>query len=152
MTELRWMDGGAGGLCARLLETVPLWFGMPEANAAYAETADRERNVVAFDGDDAVGILTVVQHSPEAAEVHLMAVRIDLHRRGVGRQMLGAAEANLRAEGFRFLQVKTLSSKSADESYAKTRAFYAAMGFVVLEEMPELWDPSNPAVIMIKAL
>ena len=51
-----------------------------------------------------------------------------------------------------FLQVKTLSDKHPDAGYAKTRAFYLAMGFRLLEEFPDLWGPTNPCWQLMKAL
>jgi len=66
--------------------------------------------------------------------------------------MLGEAVAWLREQGVEYLQVKTLSASAPDEGYAKTRAFYHAMGFRDLEEFPLLWDPSNPALQLIKRL
>jgi hypothetical protein len=61
-------------------------------------------------------------------------------------------EDRLRAEGVEYLQVKTLSASAGDAEYLRTLAFYAALGFRVLEEMPTLWDPSNPAVVLVKRL
>ncbi len=51
-----------------------------------------------------------------------------------------------------YLTVKTLSSTHPDPDYAETRAFYAAMGFVPLMELPDLWDPGNPCLVMLKKL
>lgn len=36
--------------------------------------------------------------------------------------------------------------------YARTRAFYHAMGFVDLECFPTLWDAGNPCLVLVKAL
>lgn len=153
MLTVEKLESGGGHICAAILETVPAWFGIPEANSDYARVAEENVNFVARDeAGRAVGITTVTRFGRYAAEVHLMAVVADMHRRGIGRQMLAAAEEWLRREGVEFLQVKTLSASSADEGYAKTRAFYSAVGFRELEEFPELWDPSNPALQMIKRL
>jgi GNAT superfamily N-acetyltransferase len=146
------MEGGAGEICGRLLALVPEWFGLPEANQRHRAIAETHPNVVAHAGDDPVGLLTLIRHSPHAAEIHLMVVHRAWHRRGIGRRLLAAVEERLRVEGVAFLQVKTLSASCADEGYARTRRFYDAMGFVVLEEMPDLWGPSNPATILIKAI
>lgn len=144
--------GGAGAVCRRILDELPAWFGLPEANAHYVETAEVNWNVVAsVDGVD-VGLTTVVDHSPHSAEIYLMAVLPGLHRRGIGRAMLRRVEAVLAARDVEFLQVKTLSPARPDEGYDKTRAFYLASGFRVLEEFPELWDPSNPALQLIKVI
>ena len=59
-------------------------------------------------------------------------------------------EAWLAERDMEYLQVKTLSPRSADEGYAATRAFYFDCGFRPLEEMPELWGADQPASRMIK--
>ncbi|MEY2470336.1 MAG: hypothetical protein QOF21_3034 [Actinomycetota bacterium] len=147
------MDTGAGAICAEILPTLPTWFGIAEANDAYVKAADANTTFVAFDDSGrAVGLTTITRFGDYSAEVHLMAVLPDLHRSGIGRQMLSAAEEWLRAASVEYLQVKTLSASASDEGYAKTRKFYAAVGFRELEEFPELWDPSNPALQLIKRL
>ncbi|MGH8323679.1 MAG: hypothetical protein ACRETD_07760 [Steroidobacteraceae bacterium] len=42
------------------------------------------------------------------------------------------------------------SSSRPDANYAKTRAFHAAMGFLEIEEFPLLWNPENPAAMLIR--
>ena len=150
--RLRDCDGGAGRICERVLAGLPAWFGIPEANAHYIEKAESDWNVLASVAGEDVGLTTVVLHSPHAAEVYLMAVLPDLHRRGIGTAMLRHVEAQLAGRGVEFLQVKTLSPARPDEGYDRTRAFYLAYGFRVLEEFPELWDPSNPALQLVKAI
>ena len=107
--------------------------------------------VASVDGKD-VGFLTLVRHSPYAAEIYVMGVLPQYHRHGIGRQLLAQAERTLAAEGVEYLQVKTLSANKADEGYKRTRAFYLASGFRPLEELPNLWGAENPAVQMIKVL
>ena len=126
--------------------------GIPEANEDYIETANTHPSVIAaVDGDD-VGITTVKQHSPYAAEVYLMAVKPTHHRQGIGTAMLGHLEARLAVAGVEFLQVKTLSAARRDVGYDATRAFYLARGFRPLEEFPTLWGASNPALQLVKAV
>jgi GNAT superfamily N-acetyltransferase len=107
---------------------------------------DTERN------NFVVGFLTLWHRSPTAAEIYVMAVLPDYHRHGVGRLLQAAAEEYLRAEGVRYLHVKTLSDKHPDEGYKKTRAFYFAMDFTLLEEFPDLWGEHNPCWQLIKTL
>jgi len=148
--DLRDQATGSGPTCRRILDALPEWFGIPEAVDGYVAGADTDASVIAsIDGVD-VGILTVVHHSAYAAEVHLMAVLPEHHRRGVGTSMLRRVEDALAAAGVEFLQVKTLSDKNPDEDYAKTRQFYLAAGFRPLEEFPTLWDPWNPALQLVK--
>lgn len=135
----------------RLLALLPSWFGIPEANAEYVDSARRLPGVVARAADGVIGVLLVDRHFPGSAEVHLMAVDPVWHRRGVGTAMLAGVEAALHADGCRFLQVKTLGASRVDAGYANTRAFYLAAGFEPLEETLELW-PGNPCLILIKAL
>jgi ribosomal protein S18 acetylase RimI-like enzyme len=150
--ELVWFEQGGGATCAELLATVPHWFGITEANERYQRVADRCPTLVAMDNGRAVGFLTVVHHSPHAAELHVLAVRPELHRTGIGRTLVSAAEDRLRSEGVQYVQVKTLSASAGDEPYLRTLAFYTALDFRVLEEMPSLWDAHNPAVLLIKRL
>jgi len=150
--ELTLHQTGSGVVCQAVLAELPQWFGIPEANADYAATADREPTIVASIASKPVGLLTLVRHSDESAEIYLIAVVPGLHRGGIGLAMLERAEAELRGDGVRFLQVKTLAATSDDPNYAKTRQFYVGTGFVELEVFPTLWDPSNPALQMIKHL
>lgn len=148
---------GAGGdeaerACRQILDSLPQWFGIPEANDDYVAMAGRHPTLLASAGTGAVGITTVLHHSPYAAEIYLMAVRPTHHRQGIGRAMLERVETDLAANGVEFLQVKTLSPAHPDAGYALTRAFYLAAGFRPLEEFPTLWDPANPALQMIKSV
>ena len=114
--------------------------------------ADTEPTVVAtLDGRDC-GILTLRVHSPYAAEIVVMGVLPEHHRSGIGKAMLEVADSWLAERDIGFLQVKTLSPRSADTGYAATRAFYFGCGFRPLEEMPELWGADQPALQMIKTV
>lgn len=150
--ELRDQSIGSGSVCRTILGTLPTWFGIQESVEDYVSVADRSPTIIAsIDGED-VGFLTLVHHSAYASEVYAMAVLPDHHRRGIGWTMLKHAEDSLSRVGVEFLQVKTLSAKHPDEGYEKTRAFYLAYGFRPLEEFPNLWDPANPALQLIKVV
>ncbi len=138
----------------RLLRSLPEWFGIEESIREYVEDARHLPTYAVRDpsGGGVVGILLVKRHFPTAAEVHLMAVDRSWHRRGAGHALLRKAEADLRADGVRFLQVKTLSPAREDEYYARTREFYVAEGFTPLEEFPTLWDERNPCLMFVKSL
>jgi GNAT superfamily N-acetyltransferase len=145
-------ESGCGRTCRTILDALPHWFGVPASVADYVAVADRSPSVIASaDGRD-VGIATIVSHSPYAAEVYVMGVLPECHRRGVGRALLRAAEVRLASEGVEYLQVKTRGPSKPDAGYEKTRAFYLAYGFRPLEEFPLLWDADNPALQMIKTV
>ncbi|MDD4337673.1 MAG: GNAT family N-acetyltransferase, partial [Firmicutes bacterium] len=85
-------------------------------------------------------------------EIYVMGILKPYHRRGIGRLLIGEAEKWCRDQGIVFLQVKTLSASHPDAYYAETRAFYRAVGFVELEEFPNLWGTANPCLLMIKKI
>ena len=136
----------------RLLGELPEWFGIPEANAAYVESARVLPSYAACVSEEVVGICMVRHHNPQAAEIDLLAVAPARHRAGIGRQLLARVERDLRADGVVMLQVKTLGPSDDYEPYLRTRAFYVSVGFVPLEERTDIWGPDNPCLISVKAL
>jgi GNAT superfamily N-acetyltransferase len=149
---------GQGAACEAVLRALPGFFGIEESIEEYVRDTDglpafiAEERTAAEGAWAVVGLLAVATHSAEAAEIHVMGVFPDRRRQGIGRAMVAAAEGWLREQGVTYLTVKTLSSKHPDPDYAETRAFYAAMGFVPLMELPDLWDPGNPCLVMLKKL
>ena len=91
------------------------------------------------------------RHTESGAEVYLLAVEPAFHGKGVGSALLGMAELDLAADGFQFLQVKTLGPSEGDPFYERTRGFYERRGFVQLEEIKDFWD-DEPALILVKQL
>ncbi|MCS7478960.1 GNAT family N-acetyltransferase [Umezawaea endophytica] len=147
------LEGSAelAAVTAHLLALLPSWFGIPESNADYTASAHHLPGLVAEVDAEPVGVLLHRRHFPESAEVHLMAIAPHLHRHGIGRALVTAVESRLRADGCRLLQVKTLGAAHPDEGYARTRAFYRAVGFLPLEETADLW-PGTPCLLMAKPL
>jgi GNAT superfamily N-acetyltransferase len=139
-------------VCEPILRSLPQWFGIEEATNRYIHDIEESPTLLAQDGDRVVGFLTLVEHSAHSAEIHVMAVRPEMHRRGVGTALVQAAEHHLQQRGIEYLQVKTLSARHPDEHYGWTRKFYMARRFRPLEEFPELWGPANPCLQMIKRL
>jgi GNAT superfamily N-acetyltransferase len=134
-------------LCESILRELPEWFGIEEATAAYIRDIAELPTFAA--GDD--GFLAVKLHTPQAAELYVMGVRPERHRRGVGTALLAAAEDYLRDRGIEYFQVKTLGPSRRSEGYERTRRFYEARGFIPLEEIHGLWD-GNPCLLMVKRL
>lgn len=143
---------GGGETCARILAALPTWFGIEASVNDYVHMAATRPTIIAtLDGMD-VGIAIVTVHTAFAAELALLAVVPQLHRRGIGSAILRHGEVALARRGIEFLQVKTLSPSKDDEGYARTRAFYEAYGFRPFEELPLLWNKDNPALVMVKAV
>jgi GNAT superfamily N-acetyltransferase len=151
-TRLHLEPAGSGAICSLVLGALPTWFGIPKSVADYVAKADTHPTVIASVAGEDVGLLTLVTHTPYAAEVYVMGVLPEYHRQGIGRAMLERAEAWLSERDIEYLQVKTLSPRRSDPGYAKTRAFYLACGFRPLEEFLELWGADQPALQMIKTL
>jgi GNAT superfamily N-acetyltransferase len=143
---------GQSDLCNAILRSLPDWFGIESAIVQYVQDAETMPTFVASVGGEPAGLLCVNRHFPETAEVHLVAVRAEHHRQGLGRAMIHRVEAWLRADGVELLEVKTLSASSPDLNYARTRKFYKAVGFRPLEEIKTLWDEHNPCLILVKPL
>lgn len=138
--------------CEAVLRSIPQWFGIQEANEAYIRDLEILPSYVAVADGAVVGFLSVKEHFPSASEVHIVAVERSSHRRGIGRALISAAEADLRRPECKLLQVKTLGPSDDDEGYRNTRAFYEALGFIPLEETVAFWGADNPALIMVKVL
>lgn len=137
---------------ARLLATVPEWFGQPESNAEYVEGArSKETWTVRDVHDRVVGVTLVDRHFPHVAEVHLTVVDREVHGSGIGTAMLSAIEADAVDRGVLLMEVKTLGASHPDPEYACTRRFYEKRGFLPLEEI-ELWGEGTPCLIMVKPL
>jgi GNAT superfamily N-acetyltransferase len=135
-------------LCRDVLAALPGWFGIEEAVDRYVrDVADLPTFAVGRDG-----FLALKLHTEAAAEIYVMGVRPARHQRGIGTELLDAAEAFLRDRGVEYLQVKTLGPSEPSEHYAATRSFYAARGFRPLEELTAIWGEANPCLIMVKHL
>lgn len=139
----------AGAECAAILAELPEWFGLPDSNAAYAELAECKHAWVAEEAGDALGLMILMDHGFAALDIHLLAVRPHIHRRGIGKALVRHAGAVARELGKSYLTVKTRGPSRPYEPYARTRAFYEAAGFRPLEEFTAIWGPENPCLIMI---
>ena len=131
-----------------VLRGLPDWFGIEESTRKYIEDA-AALPTLAVEPD--LGFLCLKQHTAQAAELYVMGVRQNEHRRGIGRALVAEAERWCRTRGIRYLHVKTLGPSRPDPGgYDATRAFYEALGFVPLEELHGLWDEENPTLILVK--
>ncbi|MGB1286357.1 MAG: GNAT family N-acetyltransferase [Aggregatilineales bacterium] len=143
---------GQSIICKPVLQALPAWFGIDDANQHYLDHIEKNLTFIVTFDKQTVGFLSLSQPFPHSAEIYVMGIHPDFHRRGAGKALLNAAENYLKSQGVRFLQVKTLSDKHPSPEYAQTRKFYIGTGFVALEEFPELWGVHNPCLQLIKVL
>ena len=138
-------------ICQDILTNLPDWFGIPESIAEYSEKSKEMPFWAALDEGKPVGFLVLNATSVAAAEIYVMGILPEYHRRGIGRELYAAFESFSRQEGYRYLHVKTVKM-GYYSSYDGTNLFYQALGFSELECFPQLWDVCNPCQIYVKYL
>lgn len=143
--------------CIRLIAestllSLPDYFGVPESTAEYIRESAHMPVIACRADDQYVGFLSIKRNTPDSGEIYVMGVRPEYHRMGIGRALVAACEQYCREQGMQYLQVKTLDASHPDKGYARTRAFYRAVGFAALECMPELWGKETPCLVMVKKL
>ena len=134
-----------------ILEALPDWFGNREAIEDYVEDSANRLFFAAIEGGAPVGFLDLKETGKDTVELHVMGVRKEYHRRGIGRGLFEAAKAAAMRDGYSFMQVKTVQMGRYEE-YDRTNRFYIGMGFKELEVFPMLWDEKNPCQIYVMAL
>lgn len=139
-------------ICAAITETLPDWFGQPEANASYVEgVATKDAFVVRGGDGTALGLLSLNHPYPSNVDIYWMGVRPEHHRKGIGKALFEAALGRAKELGCETMTVETLSDSDPDPGYARTREYYAAMGFKPLFELRPHGD-NNPMLYMLKWL
>ena len=137
-------------ICNDVLRALPDWFGNPESIVNYTASVQDKPFYAVFDGDTAVGFVSIKVHNPHTADIYVIGILETHHRHGLGRKLVEICENYCRTHGMAFLTVKTLADSHPDPYYKKTRLFYEAMGFKSLEVFPLHWDEDNPCLFMAK--
>ena len=137
---------------ARLvLEDLTEWFGIPQAREQYISDSADCPFFAAFCADRPVGFICLKQTGKDTAELHVLGVRRQYHRRGIGRKLFEAARDAAAGMGYSFLQVKTVQMGRYEE-YDRTNLFYVSLGFREFEVFPDLWDENNPCQVYVMSL
>lgn len=145
-------DGQEKQAIARLvLEALPEWFGIPEAREDYITDSASQLFFAAFDGEKPVGFLCLKETGRATAELCVMGILKEYHRRGLGTRLFTEARACAAEKGYAFLQVKTVQMGRYKE-YDDTNRFYLSLGFQEFEVFPTLWDEWNPCQVYVMAL
>lgn len=143
---------GLSSRCEPILRALPEWFGNEGSVETYVAAIDALPTVLATEGGADLGFLAIKLNGDRSADAYVLGVLGDRHRGGVGRAMFETAERWLLERGVRFLQVKTVGASHECSHYEKTRAFYAAIGFVELETFETMPDWPCPCLLMIKTI
>ena len=125
--------------CERIARSLPAWFGIEAGLQELRHCVEEGNGWVALAGEEPIGFLTVAAPFPETHEITWMALALEWHRHGIGRQLVAQFVEEARSEGATLLHVKTLADSHSSPEYAQTRAFYAALGFQRLVVLPDLW-------------
>lgn len=134
-----------------ILESLPDWFGIPEATEEYIADSKGRPFFCAYADDVPVGFLYLKETGRHTVELAVMGVLKDFHRQGVGRKLFAEAKNEVKRLGYSFVQVKTVQMGRYD-IYDDTNRFYLSLGFKELEVFPTLWDECNPCQIYIMAI
>lgn len=148
---VRPLRGDEGRLPDAILRSLPDWFGIEEATRMYAEETMRLAAWVAEISGEPAGFIAIKRHFPETADIFVIAVQPEHHRRGVGRALVEHGAAWARGEGCRLMMVKTMGPSRPNAEYAATLRFYLGMGFARLEEFQGVW-PGMPCLALARAL
>lgn len=139
-------------ICSKILHALPDWFGIEAAKRDYIAGVEHTLYYAVQIGRVPIGFISLVEHNECSAEIYVLGIFAELHRRGLGRRLLGMAEKRLKLEGKKFLCVKTLGDSFQDRAYVKTKMFYRSMGFFPLFESEAIWGSGCPCLIMVKTL
>ena len=134
-----------------ILETLPEWFGIPEARENYIRESADEIMLVSSEGGDPEGLLCLKETGKATLELAVMGVLKERHRQGVGTALVRAAKRIARERGYSFLQVKTVQMGRYPE-YDATNRFYLSLGFKEFEVFPTLWDEWNPCQVYVMSV
>ncbi len=99
-----------------------------------------------------VGFFSVKYHFEQSIDLYVLGIKRDFHGRGIGSQLYKLIETDMKNKKVTYIQVNTLSPKAKNKDYLLTLKFYLKIGFVPLEEFPDLWgeDGYTPCLQLIK--
>jgi GNAT superfamily N-acetyltransferase len=136
--------------CYAIATRLPDYFTASGLRALGADL-DRGELYGAYLAGHLVGFALYKELNPEAVELAWLAVDRPYWSRGIGTRLVGESLGRLAAR-YLACEVKTLAATVLDAGYARTRRFYAKLGFIPLEVIDPYpgWEPGNPCQIMVR--
>jgi len=138
-------------IAREVLEDLTQWFEVEESREGYIAGSADWIFLAAKDGEKPMDFLCLKQTGNATVELAVMGVKKEYHRNGAGRELVEKAKEVAKAEGYEFMQVKTVKMGVYDD-YDITNHFYISCGFKELEVFPLLWDEANPCQIYVMYL
>lgn len=139
-------------ICDTILRQLPDWFGIEDSIIEYVNEVKPMLFFTVFNDEEPIAFLTLKTHNSFAAEIYVMGVLSEYHRKTIGTSLVKYAEAYCIKHGYQYLTVKTVDESVDSLAYEKTRKFYSKVGFVPLEVFPLLWSKENPCLFLVKHL
>ena len=135
-----------------ILEDLPEWFGIPQAQEEYIQDSASQTCFAAFPAENRLaGVLCLSETGKDTVQIAVMGVLKQYHRQGIGRQLCEQAQQWAARKGYSFLQVKTVE-QGKYQAYDKTNLFYQSLGFKDFEVFRNLWSPENPCQVYVMSL
>ncbi len=139
-------------IARKILQALPEWFGIEDATEEYIKTSKDLPFFAVYHERQPIGFIVLRLHNPYTAEIYVMGILKEFHRKGLGKVLIDEAKTFCLKNRMEILTVKTLDVSREDKAYDQTRRFYESVGFKPLEVFPTLWDERNPCLFMAKFL
>lgn len=141
-------------VCKEITDTLPDWFGQPEANEQYINAAKKYDCFVAEDNGKIIALAQIkFVHSDilkqDIADIHWLGMLPEYHGQGIGSELMKLVFKHCQEQGYKTITVETLNPEEQDESYLKTYNFYKKLGFEIFHKFVE---DTNSLVLMKKEL
>ena len=138
-------------IARRVLEALNDWFEIEESREEYIAGCVDWTFLAAKEDGETVGFLCLKETGKSTVELAVMGVLKEYHRSGIGRQLVERAKEVAGANGYEFMQVKTVKM-GVYEEYDRTNLFDISCGFKELEVFPLYWDEANPCQVYVMSL
>lgn len=135
-------------IASHILNQLPDWFGLPESTQNYVNESKNMPFWAYYADEKPVGFISLKATSPATAEIFVMGILKEYHRRGIGTLLWNAFLEYAKENGYEYIQVKTVR-KGHYKEYDITNRFYESLGFKELECFPTLWDENNPCQVYV---
>ena len=135
----------------KVLEALRDWFEVDTSREKYISDCADWLFFAAKEQGDYAGFICLKETGRETAELAVMGVLKEYHRKGLGRALFEEAKRAAKKNGYSFLQVKTVKM-GVYPDYDITNRFYRSLGFQEFEVMNELWGEDNPCQIYVMYL
>ena len=115
-------------IARKVLEALTEWFEVEESREGYIRDCVNWTFLAAKEDDKVMGFLCLKKTGNATVELAVMGVMKDFHRNGIGRQLVEKAKEVAKAQGYEFMQVKTVKM-GMYEDYDRTNLFFISCGF-----------------------